>query len=155
MKKILPFCLILLLCAATPAICAPDRADTVKEVWSCEAILQEFMSDPATAIPRPILEGAHALIIVNQFKAGFIFGVTGGYAVVMVKKPSGHWSLPVLLDANEASFGFQLGAKSVETIYIITNDTTPRLLFKNRFNVGVDAKATAGPHDAHRPARLR
>src|SRR5579862_5839744 len=116
MKKILPLCLISFLCAATPAICAPSRDDTVKEVLSCEAILQEFMSDPAAAIPHTILQGAHALIIVNQFKGGLIFGVTGGYGVIMVKKPSGRWSLPVLLDANEASFGLQIGAKSIETI---------------------------------------
>jgi lipid-binding SYLF domain-containing protein len=31
---------------------------------------------------------------------------------------------------------------------IITNDQTPRLFFKDRFNVGVDAKAVAGPKAA-------
>jgi lipid-binding SYLF domain-containing protein len=33
-------------------------------------------------------------------------------------------------------------------VRIITNDQTPRLLFNNRFNVGVDAKAVAGPKAA-------
>jgi SH3 domain-containing YSC84-like protein 1 len=145
MKKLLPFCLIAVLCAATPAFCTPDRKDTVTEVESCEAILQEFMSDPATAIPRPVWQSAHALIITNQFKAGYIFGIKGGYGLIMVKKPSGRWSIPVLLSANEASLGFQIGMKAVQTIYIITDDSTPRLLFKDRFNVGVDAKATGGP----------
>jgi lipid-binding SYLF domain-containing protein len=148
MKKLLPFCLVALLCGATPAICSPDRKDTVTQVESCEAILQEFMSDPATAIPRPVLQSARGIIIVNQFKAGYIFGLKGGYGVVMVKKPGGRWSVPVLLSANEASLGLQIGMKSVETIYIITDDSTPRLLFKDRFSVGVDAKAVAGPKEA-------
>ena len=50
--------------------------------------------------------------------------------------------------ANEASLGFQLGAKAVESVFIITDDAMPRLLFTQRFNIGVDAKAVAGPRAA-------
>ena len=71
-----------------------------------------------------------------------------GYGVIMVKKPNGRWSLPVLISAGEASFGFQVGATAVETIYVITDDATPRMLFNHRFNVGVDARAVAGPKAA-------
>jgi SH3 domain-containing YSC84-like protein 1 len=148
MKKLFSLCLALLCGAATTATCKPDKKDVVTQVESCEAILQEFMSDPATAIPAPVLQKAHAIIIVNQFKAGYILGIKGGYGVVMVKKSGGQWSVPVVLSANEASLGLQIGAKSVETIYIITDDSTPRLLFRDRFNVGVDAKAVAGPKAA-------
>jgi lipid-binding SYLF domain-containing protein len=83
---------------------------------------------------------------VNQFKAGFLFAVKGGYGVILAKKPDGRWSLPVLVTAGEASIGLQLGAKSVETIYVLTDDRTPRLLFNQRFHIGVDAKAVAGPN---------
>lgn len=148
MKKLFSLCLALLCGAATTAYCRPDKKDVVTQVESCEAILQEFMSDPATAIPSPVLQSAHAIIIVNQFKAGYILGIKGGYAVVMVKKAGGQWSVPVVLSANEASLGLQIGAKSVETIYVITDDSTPRLLFRDRFDVGVDAKAVAGPKAA-------
>jgi lipid-binding SYLF domain-containing protein len=54
----------------------------------------------------------------------------------------------VLISAGEASLGLQLGAKSVESIYIITDANTPRMLFNHRFNIGVDAKAVAGPKAA-------
>jgi lipid-binding SYLF domain-containing protein len=106
------------------------------------------MSDPSTAIPSEVWQKAQAIIVTNQFKAGFIFGVKGGYGVLMVKRPGGHWSLPVLLTANEASLGLQVGAKSEETIFIITDSQTPKRLFTHRFNIGVDAKAVAGPHAA-------
>ena len=150
--------LVLILCAlfAGAAVCraaavpTPARSDCVTHVESCEAILQEFMADPATAIPDSILRQAKAIVIVNQFKAGFFLGVKDGYGVILVKKPNGHWSLPVLLSAGEASLGLQMGAKSIETVMIITNDETPRLLFNERFNVGVDAKAVAGPRAAER-----
>jgi lipid-binding SYLF domain-containing protein len=87
-------------------------------------------------------------MILSQFKAGFLFAVKGGYGVLMVKKPNGRWSLPVLIDASEASLGPQIGAKSVDTVCILTDDATPRLLFTSRFNIGVDAKAVAGPSSA-------
>jgi lipid-binding SYLF domain-containing protein len=125
-----------------------SRADLVDRVETCEAILQEFQSRPDTAVPAAVLQKARALIIVNQFKAGLFLGIKDGYGVILVKKPNGRWSLPVLVSAGEASLGLQIGANSVETIYVITDENTPRLLFNQRFNVGVDAKAIAGPKAA-------
>jgi len=146
--------LLLLFTAAlfTAQLCAEPagskREDLVSRVETCEAILQEFMYHRDTAIPASVLQSARAIVILNQFKAGILFGVKDGYGVILAKKSDGHWSLPVLLSAGEASFGLQLGAKSVETILVITDDATPHLLFNHRFNVGVDAKAVAGPKAA-------
>jgi lipid-binding SYLF domain-containing protein len=150
MKKfLLLFLLALLGAAPIPAAAATlKRADLVTRVESCEAILQEFQADPENAVPASILHQAKAIIIVNQFKAGFFLGVKDGYGVIMVKQASGRWSLPVLIAAGEASFGLQIGAKSIETIMVVTDEQTPRMLFKERFNVGVDAKAVAGPKAA-------
>jgi lipid-binding SYLF domain-containing protein len=150
MKKFISFLLVgLFSTAMVPTVsAATSRADCVTRIETCEAILQEFMSDPATAVPASILQQARAIVIVNQFKAGFFLGVKDGYGVIMVKKNDGRWSIPVIISAGEASLGLQFGAKSVETVMIITNDQTPRLFFKDRFNVGVDAKAVAGPKAA-------
>ena len=146
MKKVLPILLLALFCAATTCGNAkPTHKDTVTEVDSCWAVLQQVMSDPATAVPPAVWAQAHAVLITNQFKGAFIFGVKSGYGVIMVKKPGGHWSLPVLVSANEISLGLQIGAKAVETVFIITDDQTPRRLFTHSFNIGVDAKAVAGP----------
>lgn len=147
MKKLLLSSLVALLGAAF-ARAEPTRAQLVDRVQTCEAILQEFTSRAALA-PRPdVWRSAKGILILNQFKAGFLLGVQDGYGVIMVKKPNGRWSLPVLLNAGEASLGFQLGAKSVQSVFIITDDNTPRMLFKQRFNIGVDAKAVAGPKAA-------
>jgi lipid-binding SYLF domain-containing protein len=149
MKKLLTLALAATLLGAASARAGDDpRTEQVTRVDTCEAILREFMSSPATAIPPGIWQQARGVMILNQFKAGFILGVKGGYGVIMVKKPGGHWSLPVLIDASEASLGLQIGAKSVETVCIITDDATPRLLFTSQYNIGVDAKAVAGPKSA-------
>lgn len=130
----------------------PNRKDLVERVETCEAILREFQADPQYAIPKAVLAKARGLVVVNQFKGGFIIGVQDGYGTVMVKRQDGTWSVPALIRAGEASFGLQLGAKSVETIYVITDDSTPRLIFNQRFNIGVDAKAVAGPNAAESEA---
>jgi lipid-binding SYLF domain-containing protein len=147
MKKLLLLPLIALLSAGLVRA-EPSRADLVARIESCEAILQEFQSKPAYAIPAHVWQRARAVVILNQFKAGFLLGVQDGYGVIMVKKANGRWSVPVLINAGEASLGFQLGAKAVESVFIITDDKTPRILFTQRFNVGVDAKAVAGPKAA-------
>jgi len=149
MKKLVITLLIALTATLAPGRAADEttkRDDLITHVESCEAILQEFMGRPETAIPASVFARARAIVITNQFKAGFLIGVQDGYGVILVKKASGRWSVPVLIKAGAASLGFQLGATSVETVFVITDDQTPRLMFNNRFNVGVDAKAVAGPH---------
>ncbi|MDP3072845.1 MAG: lipid-binding SYLF domain-containing protein [Opitutaceae bacterium] len=141
MKHFLTLTLAALL-GALVARAEPTRAELVTRIESCEAVLQELQGKPA----KEAWQRAKAVLILNQFRAGFLIGVKDGYGVIMVKKADGRWSLPVLVNAGEASLGLQLGASAVESVFIITDDQVPRRLFTNRFNVGVDAKAVAGPH---------
>ena len=143
MKRLLLLSLVALFGAALVRA-ETTRPELVTRVETCEAILEGFQKGPH-AIPPEVLKKAQAIIIVNQFKGAFLLGVKDGYGVILVKKPNGRWSLPVLISAGEASLGLQVGANSVETVYVITDDKVPRLMFNHRFNVGVDAKAVAGP----------
>ena len=124
------------------------RRNYVTRIESCEAIIREFQYNPATRIPAEVLRRAETIIITNQFKAGFIFGVKDGYGVVLSRRDDGTWSLPGFVNAGEMSFGLQLGANAIETIIVITDKTVQPLLYKNKFNIGVDAKAVAGPRVA-------
>ncbi len=152
MKKFILLALGACCLATLPLGAAERRENCVKRVESCEAIIREFMADKNHAIPAVVLARARAIVITNQFEAGVIFGMRGGYGVMLARKPDGTWSIPVLIRAGQASVGLQLGGKTVETIYVMTDDDTPRMLFKSRFNVGVDAKAAAGPHWAEAEA---
>ncbi len=156
MKKLLISILATVaLCATTVFADASSDAEKrreklVKRIESCEAILREFMAKPETAIPSTVLSQAKAIIITNQFKAGFLLGFREGYGVILVKRADGQWSVPAMLNAGETSLGVQAGGSTVETVYIVTDAETPRRLFNARFNIGVDAKAVAGPHIAEK-----
>lgn len=145
MKKFLLFVLAFLPLCVTRVQAASDFQETASEVATCEAILQEFMADKNYAIPPEVWQRAKAVVIVNQFKAGFLFGVKAGWGVILAKKADGSWSVPVLLKAGEMSLGLQVGGSKEEAIFVITNEETVRKLYSARLNVGVDAKAVAGP----------
>jgi hypothetical protein len=53
--------------------------------------------------------------------------------------------VPVFIKAGEASLGLQLGAQRIETVYVLNDVATVRKLFNGRMNIGVDARAVAGP----------
>lgn len=148
MKKLLLLSLLAFFSAASVCAGKTPREEYVIRIETCEAILQEFMADPATAIPAAVLAKAQALVITNQIKAGFIFGVKDGYGVILVKRADGRWSIPVIIAAGEFSVGFQIGVNTNNTVMVITDSDTPRILFNRRFNLGVDAKAVAGPKAA-------
>ncbi len=152
MKKFLSALFSLTLVAALPAADAFDRTSVLSELDSCEAILQEIQGNIKTAIPVEVLRKAKGIIIVNQFQGSFIFGIKDGYGVALVRRPNGKWSVPAFLKAGEFSFGLQAGAKSINAVYVLMDQDAARLLFRNRMNLGVDAKAVAGIRAAEREA---
>ncbi|HTT55465.1 MAG TPA: lipid-binding SYLF domain-containing protein [Opitutaceae bacterium] len=147
MKRILLLAAVLSLATAAGAADF-KRADYVSRLQTCEAILQSMQLYPSSAIPADVLHRAKGLVIVNQVQVGFLVGVKDGWGVALVRKPGGQWSLPVFIKAGELSLGLQAGGKTVETVYVLMDESATRLLFQTRFKFGMDAKAVAGPHAA-------
>jgi lipid-binding SYLF domain-containing protein len=139
--------LVFILAASTFA--QTVRRDTLAaRIETCEAILREFMDDPDTAIPAHVLREARAIVIANEFEFGVGLGAKGGYAIVMVRRADGTWSLPAFLRAGNVSLGLQLGGTSVNTVYVLNTPEAVRLLYQARFNFGASAGAVAGPRAA-------
>jgi SH3 domain-containing YSC84-like protein 1 len=140
--RLLPAFLALLL---APQLLAQPTERMTSRIETCEAILREFQTDPELAIPAEVLREAQAIVIVNQVKGGLILGLQYGYGVALARRDDGSWSIPVFIRAGEASLGLQLGGQRIETIYVLMDRDTVRRLFTGRFNIGVDARAVAGP----------
>ena len=152
MKKLLTFSLIAILGAASTR--ADDsntsRTELVSRVNSCETVLRQFMASANTAIPPSVWQQAPRPDDPEPVQGGLSFRRQGRlWSQVMgqeAERPSG--AFPSSSTPGEASLGLQIGAKDADTVFVITDDATPRLLFTNRLNIGVDAKAVIGPSSA-------
>ncbi|MDR1612530.1 MAG: lipid-binding SYLF domain-containing protein [Planctomycetota bacterium] len=123
-----------------------SRADVVRRMSDFQEFFLDFQYAPDKAVPNELLAQCHGIIIMRQYKAGFVFGVKGGDGVVFLHNPdTGAWSPPAFVVTAEGSFGFQIGGQSIDAIILIMNRDGLNMLLKSRFLIGVDAAAAAGP----------
>jgi len=108
--------------------------------------LIEVMETPDMAIPSSLLKKCHGVVIIRQYKAGFIFGVKGGKGVALKKdRKTDKWSAPSFVSSGEGSVGLQIGLQAVDAILLIMNKGGVESLLKVKFKLGIDASIAAGP----------
>ena len=116
-----------------------DRLTAAKEV------VTEIMSTPDKGIPSNILAGAVCVVVIPSYKKGaFIVGAQYGQGVATCRTPHG-WSAPVFVQLAGGSVGFQIGGQATDLILVAMNDQGLQHMLKNKFKLGADAAASAGP----------
>ncbi len=125
------------------------REQLVDKLNACEYSLQVVMGKADSMVPQKLLRAAKGVIIVHEYRAGFIFGGQAGSAVLIARVPStGAWGVPVFLDPGGFNVGLQAGVKEINTVFVLNTDEAVRRAYSGRFNVGADAFAVAGPKSA-------
>ena len=84
------------------------------------------------------------LIAPQIVKAGFIFGGSGGRAV-LVARDGRTWAGPAFYDLATASVGFQAGVEVSEVVIVVMTDKGLNSLLASSFKIGGDASIAAGP----------
>jgi len=137
----------LIAAAAFVAPAAYAQAEQQKLVDAAEASLSNFVRDPEMKWLQQNFNRAKAVIIAPEIlKAGFIFGGSGGRAVVVARDPkSGKWVGPVFYAMATASVGFQAGIQVSEAITLVMTDKGFNSLLSTSFKMGGDASVAAGP----------
>jgi lipid-binding SYLF domain-containing protein len=79
-----------------------------------------------------------------MLKGAFVFGGQYGQGVVTCRTGHG-WSAPVFIRMAGGSFGFQIGGQSTDLVLVAVNERGFQDLLKNKFKIGGDASAAAGP----------
>ncbi|MDR3078288.1 MAG: lipid-binding SYLF domain-containing protein [Planctomycetota bacterium] len=137
---------VLLIIGAPAEAANASRAAAAKRLGDFQAFVSDFQSAPDRSIPGDLLAQCHGVIIMRQYKAGFVFGVKGGEGVVLLHDPAtGDWSPPAFVASGEGSFGFQIGGQAIDAIILIMNRSGVDMLLQTRFKIGVDASAAVGP----------
>jgi lipid-binding SYLF domain-containing protein len=127
---------------ATQAV-SPSEPD--KLVADARTTLSNFIRDPDQTWIQENLSRAKAVMIAPQIvKAGFIFGGSGGRAV-LVARDGRTWAGPAFYDLGTASVGFQAGVEVSEAIIVVMTDKGLNSLLATSFKMGGDASIAAGP----------
>jgi lipid-binding SYLF domain-containing protein len=139
---------VALIVAASAMLMAPAaqaQTDQEKLVNASEATLSNFMRDPEMKWLQQNFGRAKAVMISPEIvKAGFIFGGSGGRALV-VAKADGKWVGPAFYTMATASVGFQAGVAVSEMVTLVMTDKGLNSLLAASFKMGGDASVAAGP----------
>ena len=88
---------------------------------------------------------ARAVLIAPQIvRAGFIFGGSGGRAL-LVARDGKSWAGPAFYNLATVSVGFQAGVDVSEAIIVVMTDKGLNALLSSSFKIGGDASIAAGP----------
>jgi lipid-binding SYLF domain-containing protein len=116
-----------------------------KLVADAQVTFTNFLRDPDQTWIQENLGRAKAVLIAPQIvKAGFIFGGSGGRAV-LVARDGRTWAGPAFYDLATASVGFQAGVEVSEAIIVVMTDKGLNSLMSSTFKIGGDASIAAGP----------
>ena len=137
---------VLAACATTDSGSPPaSSAEPDKLVADAQKTFDNFLRDPDQTWVQQNLGNARALLIAPQIvKAGFIFGGSGGRAV-LVAKDGRTWVGPAFYDLATASVGFQAGVEVSEAVILVMTEKGLNSLMASSFKMGGDASIAAGP----------
>ncbi len=142
-KKLASLGLCILL--SSTAFAASSKNDLQDRIEAAKTVLDQIMSTPDKSIPMNIMEQAHCVAVVpGMIKGAFVFGAQYGQGVVTCRTGKG-WSGPVFFRVAGGSWGLQIGGQSTDLVLIAVNDNGFQDLLKNKFKIGGDAAASAGP----------
>src|SRR3954467_4080433 len=149
MKKFMTVAMVI--CLSTLSL-AGSRKDSTERLTNAGVVLNEIMATPDKGIPQEVLDNAKCIAVVPKMaKAAFVFGGKHGRGVATCRTATG-WSAPAFISVGGGSFGLQIGAEGIDLIMTVMNDQGMQRMLSNKFQVGGDATAAAGPVGRHASA---
>jgi lipid-binding SYLF domain-containing protein len=137
--------LLLGLAGATPLLAHPDKKQ-VKEVKKAEEVLRLSVTAPDSRIPKDLLERAECIgVFPGVKKAAFLVGGEFGRGVFTCREKDGSMGAPAFFTMGGPSLGWQFGGESADLILLIMNETGVQHLLSDKFTIGGQGAAVAGP----------
>lgn len=131
---------------------ADGRKDSLERLNNAAVVLSEIMATPDKGIPQEVFEHAKCIAVVPRMvKGAFGFGGKHGRGVATCRTVTG-WSAPALISIGGGSWGLQIGVEQIDLVMTIMNEQGMERMLANKFQVGGDATASAGPVGRHASA---
>ena len=126
---------------------AAGESKEARRLESAAYVVSDIMQSPEQGIPRDLLDRAVCVGLIPS-ELRLAFGLGGSYgkgALVCRKGGNGPWGAPSMFTLYGVNFGFQIGGKATDIVFIVMNTGGVRKLLQSGVKLGVDASAAAGP----------
>ena len=142
-----PIWVLAIASSVSTAAFAADREIKVDDRLDASAdTLNDMMKASDKGIPHDLLDKAHCVVVVpGMKKAGFIFGAKYGRGFAVCRRGGSGWSAPASMRVEGGSVGFQIGASETDVVLLVMNDGGMKHLLSDKFTIGGEATAAAGP----------
>jgi lipid-binding SYLF domain-containing protein len=129
------------------ALAADREVKTEDRLEASADTLRDMMMASDKGIPQDLLDKAKCIVVVpGMKKAGFIFGAKYGRGFASCRRNGGTtWSAPAGVAVEGGSVGFQIGLSETDIMLLVMNDGGMKHLLSDKFTIGADATAAAGP----------
>jgi len=138
---------VLAIAGSTAAFAAEREAKVTDRLDASADTLTDMMRASDRGIPQDLIDKARCVIVVpGMKKAGFIIAAKYGRGFAVCRRQGGSgWSAPAGIRVEGGSVGFQIGASETDVILLVKNEDGMKHLLSDKFTIGAEATAAAGP----------
>ena len=125
----------------------PAEVSTSEAKRMAEAadVLREIHAAPDKDVPQDLWSKAACVIVVPGLKkAAFVIGGEYGKGLMSCRR-NGGWSAPIFMQVGKGSWGFQIGAQSIDLVLLVMNERGTQKMLRNKVTLGAEASVAAGP----------
>jgi lipid-binding SYLF domain-containing protein len=145
----------LALIAATQVRAEEREITPDKRLQNAMLSFREVMHEPDKGIRHDLFDKARCIVIIPGVKkAAFIVGGKYGRGFVSCRRDgTGRFGAPAAVRIEGGSYGLQIGGSSTDVFMLIMNESGMRKLLTDKFTIGGEAEAAAGPVGREASAR--
>ena len=128
-------------------IAAEKEAKVNDRLEASAATLTDMMKADDKGIPQDLMNKARCVVVVpGMKKGGFILAAKYGRGFASCRRAGGtNWTAPAAMRIEGGSVGFQIGGSESDVVLLMMNDGGMKRLLSDKFTVGGEATAAAGP----------
>jgi lipid-binding SYLF domain-containing protein len=138
---------VLLLLLAAPTFAADTTSKVDEQLQKATNVINEIMRTPDKRIPDDLLSKAVCVgVVPSELKFALGVGGTYGRGVLVCRRGgNGSWGAPSFFTLGGGSFGFQIGGKATDVVFIVMNAGGAKKLVQDSVKLGADASVAGGP----------
>lgn len=138
---------IALLSTFAPLALQARKNDAADRLDDAADLMIGMMHASDKGVPQDLLNKSHCVVLIPGLKkAAFVIGAKYGRGFAVCRRASGKgWTAPAAIRVEGGSVGFQIGGSEQDVLLLVMNDTGMKHLISDKFTLGGEATASAGP----------